>query len=284
MRSLILIAVLLLNLQAKSLFSNAEQANTSKYIENLKNLIIATQKTRGLTNSYLNGNTTAMLLVYSNRDEMKSAIGNMESTPLAADPVINARATAISKALIKLNQKAFKQKPQVIFSAYTEQIEQTLMLAQTVSKRFAKDLTAFGKDTLSVMMETILPMAEYTGRLRGFGAGLAAKGKVSKSEYEKIQALSHQLLSLNRKLQNKMNAIISKYPNKLPVQISSELSEVNKQTNAYVSFASKNFVANKEINADPDKYFDQGTELISAITKTYGIINSAILEDSKGWF
>lgn len=284
MRSLILIVVLILNLQAKSLFSNAEQASTSKYIENLKNLIIATQKTRGLTNSYLNGNTAAMLLVYGNRDDMKSAIGNMESTPLAADPVINARATAISQALIKLNHKAFKQKPQKIFSAYTEQIGQTLMLAQTVSKRFAKDLTAFGKDTSSAMMETMLPMTEYTGRLRGFGAGLAAKGKVSKSESEKIQALSYELQSLNKKLQTQMNIVISKYPNKLPIQISSELSEVNKQANAYVSFASKNFVANKGIKVDPDKYFDQGTELISAITKVYDTINSAILEDSKGWF
>ena len=118
MRSLLLILLLVFNLQAKSLFSNEEQANTSKYIESLKDLILATQKTRGLTNSYLNGNTAAMLLVFASRDDMKSAIGDMESLPLAADPVINSRATAISQALIKLNRKAFKQDPQKTFSAY----------------------------------------------------------------------------------------------------------------------------------------------------------------------
>jgi hypothetical protein len=83
MRFIILTLFLLINLEAKSLFSNSEQQQTSKYIDNLKDLIIATQKTRGLTNSYLNGNTAAMLLVYGTRDDMKKAIGNMEANSIS---------------------------------------------------------------------------------------------------------------------------------------------------------------------------------------------------------
>ncbi len=282
MRSFLLLFLLLGTLHARSLFNNDQQANTSKYIENLKNLIIATQKTRGLTNSYLNGNTAAMLLVYGNRDDMKAAIGNMESTPLAADPVINSRATAISQALITLNREAFKKTPQADFADYTEQIEQTLMLAQTVSKRFAKDLTPFGQDTSTIMMEVMLPMTEYTGRLRGFGAGLAAKKSASKKEIEKIMVLVYQLNKLNTKLQEGMQIIFSKYSSKLPRNINAQLSTVNKEIQAYTSFASKNFANNaKKIN--PDKYFDQGTALISSIVKAYETTNNAILEDSKGW-
>jgi len=283
MRSLLLILLLLVNIQAKSLFSNDEQAATSKYIDNLKDLIIATQKTRGLTNSYLNGNTAAMLLVYGNRDQMKQAIGNMESTPLASDPVINSRATTISQALISLNHKAFKQKPKKIFAAYTEQIEQTLMLAQTVSKRFAKDLTPFGKDASSVMMEIMLPMTEYTGELRGMGAGIAAKKTISKDEYEKLTVLIYELKSLNQKLQTQMTTVIGKYNNKFPSKIKNELSDINAKVNLYTSFATKEFNS-KKINVDADEYFDQGTVLISTIIKAYNTTNKAILEDSKGWF
>ncbi len=283
MRSLLLILLLIFNLQAKSLFSNEEQANTSKYIESLKNLILATQKTRGLTNSYLNGNTAAMLLVFANRDDMKAAIGNMESLPLATDPVINSRATAISQALIKLNRKAFKQKAQTTFAAYTEQIEQTLMLAQSVSKRFAKDLTPFGKEISSVMMEIMLPMTEYTGRLRGMGAGIAAKGKVTKEQIQDMKALSYELQSLNKKLQESMTQLIAKYPNQLPQQINSELTAINKGVKAYSASAEKKLLVNpKEVDAD--KYFDNGTKLISAIIKAYDTSNKAIMEDAKGWF
>ena len=282
MRSLLLILLLIFNLQAKSLFSNEEQANTSKYIESLKNLILATQKTRGLTNSYLNGNTAAMLLVFANRDDMKAAIGNMESLPLASDPVINSRATAISQALIKLNRKAFKQKPQTTFAAYTEQIEQTLMLAQSVSKRFAKDLTPFGKDISSVMMEIMLPMTEYTGRLRGMGAGIAAKGKVTKEQIQDMKALSYELQSLNKKLQKSMMQLIAKYPKQLPQKINSELATVNKGVKAYSASAEKKLLVNPK-KVDADKYFDNGTKLISTIIKAYDTSNKAIMEDAKGW-
>jgi len=139
MRIILLTLLLLVNLEAKSFFGNSTQAQTSKYVDNLKDLIISTQKTRGVTNLYLNGNTTAMLLVFANRENMKEAIGNMESFSLASDPVINRRATAISTALIKINHKAFKQKPAKSFAEYTNQIEQTLMLAQSVSMNLQDD-------------------------------------------------------------------------------------------------------------------------------------------------
>ena len=282
MRLFLLILLLVFNLQAKSLFSNEEQLNTSKYIENLKKLILATQRTRGLTNSYLNGNTAAMLLVFSARDNMKTAIGDMEAIPLASDPVINSRATAISQALIKLNRKAFKQKSQKVFSAYTEQIEQTLMLAQSVSKRFAKDLTPFGKEISSAMMEIMLPMTEYTGRLRGLGAGIAAKGKITKSQAQEIQALAFELQSLNKKLQEHMTQIIAKYPGKLPQKISNELSAINQGVRKYTAFTKKSLVKDPQ-QVDADKYFDKGTELITTIIQAYDTSNKAILEDAKGW-
>ena len=283
MRLLLLILLLVFNLQAKSLFSNKEQLDTSKYIENLKKLILATQKTRGLTNSYLNGNTAAMLLVFSARDDMKTAIGDMEAVTIASDPVINSRATAISQALIKLNRKAFKQKPQKIFSAYTEQIEQTLMLAQSVSKRFAKDLTPFGKEISSVMMEIMLPMTEYTGRLRGLGAGIAAKGDITKEQIEEIQMLTYKLQSLNKKLQEQMTQITARYPRKLPETINRELSVVNQRVEDYIAFAQTKLLKNPQ-QVDADKYFDKGTELIATIIQVYDTSNKAILEDAKGWF
>ncbi|QOP45041.1 nitrate- and nitrite sensing domain-containing protein [Sulfurimonas paralvinellae] len=282
MRYFLLILLLVFNLQAKSFFSNQEQLNTSKYIENLKKLIIATQKTRGLTNSYLNGNTAAMLLVFSTREDMKSAIGNMESLPLAGDPVINTRATAISQSLIKLNRKAFKRPPNKVFSAYTEQIEQTLMLAQSVSKRFAKDLTPFSKDISSVMMEIMLPMTEQTGRLRGLGAGIAAKGEVNKGAVEDIKMLSYELQSLNKQLQEDMTQIIAKYPDQLPANITNTLASVNNDVKTYTAYAEKKLLKNPK-SVDADRYFDRGTALIAKIIEVYDLSNQAIMNDAKGW-
>ena len=282
MRLFLLISLMLFSLEAKSLFSNTQQADSSVYIGSLKDLVIATQKTRGLTNSYMNGNTAALLLVYANRQEMKKAIGTMESLPMAADPIINSRATTISQSLITLNNKAFKQKPSVAFSNYTEQIAQALMLAQTVSKRSSKELNPFGQEASAVMMEVMLPMTEYVGQLRGFGSGLAAKGSRSEDELAKILVLVNEVKTLNIKLQSDMNRLISKYPSKLSSSISNEVLAVNQSANSYTKFAQREFSKNIK-NIDPNIYFENGTKLISKIIKAYNTNNSAILEDSKGW-
>jgi hypothetical protein len=284
MRFFLLILILLLNLHAKPFFSNTEQENTSKYIESLKNLILATQKTRGLTNSYLNGNKDVMLLIYSNRDEMKQAINKMKSLPLAkGDPVINAQASLITKTLLKLNHQAFKQPAQQNFTAYTEEIQQTLLLAQNISERFSKDLTPFGRAVSSLMMNTMLPMTEYTGELRGLGAGIAAKGIIKKEEQKQIHKLSSTLLILNKKLQKNMNKIIQQHSNKFSSTITKKLIIINKKLLDYITFAQETLSKNPKI-VNSDQYFDQGTALISAIIQLYNTSNQAILEDSKGWF
>ena len=282
MRILLILPFLIFSLNAKSLFSNSAQADNSIYIGSLKDLVIATQKTRGLTNSYMNGNIAAMLLVYANRKDMKKAIGTMESLPLATDPVINSRATTISQSLITLNNKAFKMKPSDAFSSYTEEIGQTLMLAQSVSKRFSKDLNPFGQDASIIMMETMLPMTEYVGQLRGFGSGLAAKGTVTKAELEKIYVLLNEVKTLNTSLQTQMSQLISKYPGKLSSEINTQVATINTKAQEYTLFAEKKFI-NDIKNIDPNEYFDEGTALITQIIKAYNTNNVALLEDSKGW-
>jgi len=270
-------------LQAKSIFGNDEQVQNSIYTEALKNLLISTQKTRGLTNSYINGNTSAMLLVYAARDEMKSAIGEMESTTLAADPVINARATAISQALIKLNRKAFKMKAEEAFSAYTEQISNILMLAQTVSKRLSSKLSPFGKDGTYVMMEVMLPLTEYIGQLRGFGAGLAAKKKANKKELVKLNVLVKKVKSLNQKMQKELSKLVQKHSGKISSDILIDAKKVDNMIFAYTKLVQNRFKT-KEIFVDPDRFFEDGTEIINQVLIIYNKINKAVLEDSKGWF
>ena len=282
MKLILILGILIFNLQAKSFFSNDAQKESSIYISNLKELIISTQKTRGLTNAYLNGNTASLLLVYNSRSNIKKAIGKMESTTLATDVVINTRASDISKALIKLNSVAFKQDPKKTFSDYTQQIEQILMLAQTISQRSTKDLNPFGKEASVIMMESMLPLTEYVGQLRGYGSGLAAKGVVTKSDIEHIYLLVNEVTTLNDTLQEQMNGLIAKYSDELPKSISIEVSNIDKAVQKYQFLASKKLLKSpKEV--DSDLYFEEGTELIDTIVKAYNSCNRAILEDSKGW-
>jgi len=283
MKLLLVFLLLLVNVYAKSLFSNSSQQESSKYIGALKDLVIATQKTRGLTNSYLNGNTAALLLVYENKKDMKEAIGDMEASELSSDPVINSRATAISQALIKLNRKAFKMEPRKAFENYTEQIEQILMLAQTISRHSSKDLNPLGQEASKLMMETILPMTEYVGQMRGMGSGLAAKGEISEDQKMKVFAIITEIDTLESRLQKSMVDITTKHTKSYNKNVAYTLNSIADDTKKYVDLTKTTLVTDPG-SLDPSEYFDQGTDLITLLIKLYDANNRALLEDSKGWF
>jgi len=282
MRIFLVLAVLIFSLEAKSLFSNNDQADNAKYINSLKDLVIATQKTRGLTNSYLNGNESALLLIHGNRRDMKRAIGVMESLPLATNPIVSARATNISQALIKLNNKAFKMDSAVAFDGYTEQIEQTLMLAQTVSKQGSADLNPLGQEASALMMEIILPLTEQVGRMRGMGSGIIAKGSIIETQKFAMLAMLDEIDELESKLQTTMTTILAKNKAMYDTTIEKNLLAADKAIANYTAIANmKVLTGGAGLNADD--YFDQGTDIISILINIFNSNNKAILEDSKGW-
>ncbi len=252
------------------------------YIGALKDLVISTQKTRGLTNSYLSGNSMALLLVHETQKEMKDAIGNMEASTLSSDPVINSRATSISQELTKLNRKAVKMDRVKAFEAYTEQIAQILMLAQTVSRRNSKELNPLGQEASKIMMETILPMTEFVGRMRGMGSGIAAKNKITEDQTLKIMTLTAELQGLDRHLQNGMQDILSKYKDNYNSNVTSTLNDIQNATKKYIAFT-RNTLVKDPASVDPTDYFDEGTDIITLLVKLFNTNNRAIIEDSKGW-
>ncbi len=282
MKIFFIFAILIFNLHAKSLFSNDKQADTSKYINSLKDLVIATQKTRGLTNSFLNGNESALLMIFGNRSDMKDAIGVMESLPLSQNPTIGERATSISQALIKLNNKALKLEPSIAFSGYTEQIEQALMLAQTVSKQGSEDLNPLGKEASTIMMEVILPLTEQVGRMRGMGSGVVAKGAINNTQKFSMLAMIAEIDNLGSKLQTDMRVVISAHQDKYDSTIEKNLVAVQKAILDY-STLTKTEVLKGKSKLNADDYFTQGTDIISTLINIFNSNNQAIIADSKGW-
>jgi len=282
MRIFLLMFIFVLTLHAKPIFSNAEQADSSQYIDALKNLVVATQKTRGLTNSYLNGNLVALMLVQDAKADMKKSIGTMESLKLASDPVINQRASDVSNKLVELNRKAFKLKPEESFERYTQEIEQVLMLAQTVGKRGAEHMSPFAKEASFTMMEQMLPLTEYVGQLRGYGSGVAAKGAITQEQKAKLSTIIADIVALNKIFQSSMKNVIVSGKKYYTQDTEAKVTKINSLVETYTEFAKKEFFK-ENISIKPDDYFSNGTEIITQIIGVYDATNKAVLEDSKGW-
>ena len=283
MRIVLVIALLVFGLQAKSLFSNKEQESNAKYLNELKNLVIATQKTRGLTNSYMNGNKSALLLIHANKRDMKKAIGTMESLPLASHPTIGVSANNIAQALTKLGNVAFDQKASQTFKDYTGQIDQILMLAQSISKQGSKELNPFGKEASAIMMEVILPLAEQVGKMRGMGSGIVAKKSITDTQKFAMTSMLSEISSLEARLQADMRNALSKNKDLYGSSIKRDLSNLSKAITEYVALTNKKVLGNVKTDCVATDYFNYGTDIISTLVKIFNSNNKAIMADSKGW-
>jgi len=285
MRIFLVLAMLVFSLQAKSLFSNKDQEEASKYINALKDLMIATQKTRGKTNAYLNGDRSALLLIQGTKRDMKRAIGEMEALPLAENPTVGEKATTISQALTELNSKALRSKnPKAVFDAYTEQIDQILMLAQTVSKQGSKDLNLLGKEATRIMMETILPLIEATGRLRGMGSGIIARGKITETQKFAILSLLNEMDDLETRLQSEMKSVMSKHRDMYKASTSKYLTKLHKQVKTYLNLTNSKILGAKvDTSYSSAKFFDKGTDVIATLMVIFDANRKAIVKDSQGW-
>lgn len=282
MRVFLFVIIMLCNIQAKPIFSNDKQADSSLYINSLKDLVIATQKTRGLTNSYLNGNLIALMLVQEAKDNMRMAIGTMESLELSSDPIVSKRASELNGRLMELNRKGLKLKPEVAFKRYTEEIEQILLFAQTVSKRSSEHMSPFAKETSIVMMEQMLPLSEYVGQLRGMGSGIAAKGKVSKEQKEDLDSVIALVVKFNEDFQKSIKNSIVQGKNYYSQDIQTRVAKIDSSVKEYISFV-KRELYKETIAVNPDDYFTSGTQIINQIISVYDEANRAVLKDSKGW-
>ncbi|MDD5372999.1 MAG: nitrate- and nitrite sensing domain-containing protein [Sulfurimonas sp.] len=282
MRIFLSILILAFSVYAKTLFSNDKQMDSSQYINSLKDLVIATQKTRGLTNSYLNGNQVALMLVQDAKSDMKKAIDTMESLGLASDPVISQKAAEASKKLMELNRKAFKLDAKVAFERYTQEIANVLALAQMVGKRSSEHMSPFAKEASQVMMEQMLPLTENVGQLRGMGSGIAAKGETTTEQREKLLIMISETNKINDNLQRNMKDLVAKGGNHYSQDMSSKVSKMNDAIQSYTAFIKKEFYKDA-VKVNPDNYFDAGTQIIVQIISIYNETNKAILDNSKGW-
>lgn len=285
MRTLLLICMLLSSLFAKNFFENSAQKDSSYYIEAIKDLVIATQKTRGLTNSFLNGNEVALLLVFENRNEMKKAIGKMESTELASNPVVNSRAALITQKLVALNNTATRRTDAArVFEEYTTAIEQLLLLAQTVNRQASKSFTPMAKESSGIMMETILPLTEYVGRFRGMGSGLVASQKVSSKQKSIMQSISKEIERLESTLQMQMSQFENAYPKCVKLEVKQVLHTIDKDAKSYITLTQNGVLQKPDPALNANSYFDKGTAIISKLVHIYNAQNRVVQEDAKGWF
>lgn len=270
---LLLTVVFILNVSAFSLFEEKPSPTHERivYLDSLKDLIVATQKTRGLTNNFMNGNVVAQLLIYNERSEMKKALARLKSQKLVVDATTQQEIAILQKELKHLNKKAFKQQSAEVFQNYTKLIQKMLTVGDTISQTTFSQSDTLTQKSVQLMMGTILPLTEEIGKTRGMGSGIVARGNALKEENIYMKNYVARAEYFMQQLLNETQTITQNQPNYYPAGVMAKVQQLNTKVEAYLTLTQSKVINQKEIELDTNKYFDQGTALISSAVAIYTI-------------
>jgi hypothetical protein len=260
MKLLFIILLTVTGLWAKPIFTNTDQLSTSKYINSLKDLLVATQKTRGMTYTYLKGDSSIIFKVFDYHKEMKDALLQLEIIDLGAD-------NAIANRQLRL--------------------ENILVLANLAQIQSAENLNPLGKLSVENLLKTALPLTEKIGQLRAYGSGGIAviqSGKeVHPLEIHKITILLKEIEQELRQFEIGAIAVSSHYSSQMDSELKIALNRNRDDIDTFKELTKTIFVKNKKTDTSPVQYFAYATKTIDDLLYIFELQNRAIKESSKGW-
>ncbi|MEA3521633.1 MAG: hypothetical protein U9R50_01525 [Campylobacterota bacterium] len=272
MKSIILALIVTLTLNA----ANVSEKDKAVYLGDIKNLIVATQKTRGGTYNFLNGSDFAQFGVFEERTKIKNHLRTLRRKSKVATPSIDKEFDILKKQLKSTNKMAFKLDPLIAFQAYSTLVEKMILIGEEAQKKFYSKNGALNNQISHLMMSTILPLTDGLGKLRGLGSGIIARTECEEEEVELMQSYIDEINTNLKKLDKDLSSLGKKYPKLYPKDLFSKFNKYSAELKAYVAFANTKVIDKSDINEDPNQYFDDGTKLIKS-TVYFFKINQKLL-------
>lgn len=270
----IVMLLLMLTLSAYAL----SDARKVRYLDTVKDLIVATQKTRGGTYNFLNGSEFAQFGVFEQRSKIKSSFKSLNRQFKVVGPKIDGAFDKLHKQMKSLNKLAFQLDPLTSFKAYSSLLNKMISLGGKAQIELYGDGSKFEKDASSLMMNDIMRLTEGLGKLRGLGSGIAARGQCEDEEVEYMEGYVEEVNTYLKKVIISMTALNKSDGDKYPAGLSAKLVKYRQAVLAYIKLAETKLIEKDNVQIDSNEYFKQGTDLIGGAIKFYKM-NSKALKD-----
>jgi hypothetical protein len=256
--------------------ASVSSKDKADYLNDIKNLIVATQKTRGGTYNFLNGNEFAQFGVYEERTKIKNYIRTLRQKSKVTIPSIDKEFDTLKKQLRSTNKMAFKLDPLIAFKAYSTLIEKMISIGKQAQQAFYSNSGELNEKVSHLMMYTIIPLTDGLGKLRGLGSGIIARTECEEEEVELMESYIDEIHTHLKKLDHDLTLLGKKYPKLYPKDLFKKYNKYDGEIKSYIKFAKSKLIDKSDIDEDSNKYFAEGTHLIKSTTEFFKI-NKQIL-------
>ncbi len=271
------------------LITNEKQ--TLNLVNSFKPVFISLAKSRGLTNAFLNGNNQAKSSIQTERALIDQQLLKIQADPVfkQQDSSIINRLNAVVSNWQSLKSTAFNLEPNESFERHSELIFNVLNTLKLIKEHSALMVDSDASTALLIksFVEELPLLTESIGKMRGMGAGIAAKGEFNSTTFIALSNYHQQAELIVNDIAQSLNAATT-LNNKMP-EISNSGKQLINRTKDYLNLTKTKLLDPDEIQIDSTQFFDNGTQVIeivsSYINKTYTTIETALMtRESKIYY
>lgn len=242
-----------------------EQAGLN-HLAAARNVFQLAPQHRGLSQSILNGNDKAKTKLLAVQQKLETALKELSETDerLASlletgdqvQQVISRMETLMSSGLQLKPRKSFERHTEAIMGLHQAMVFVANESGLSVDADLASALTA------RAMTVDMLMAAEYAGRIRGLGSGIAAKGKFSPDTFTRLNTNVDVLSDHRATLLNRLEHLQAKKP-ALWEALGEPAGQTLEALQVFARFIRTRMLEPDTIQTGPDEVFQTGTRTIA---------------------
>jgi len=258
--------------------SNMRVASTP-YIGAIRNVLEVLPQHRGLGNAWHHGHKESATKLTALEQRIDTSIDKFLATA-AQSPLtdLQDKAKTIANDWKTLQHNWRQSSATTSFKQHTAIINQLLTLSADIFHQ-GRIVTDPALDIIHMgefMSETVPELNEFIGRIRGLGTGIAATGKITEAERDKMLKMTVQASNIETGLVEEIKHVIDVYNPGLDSTLSQPTDKLATAANAFFKTVNNNIINAHEIRLDSQRYFAQGSQTIAASLALFDAMHEAL--------
>ncbi len=257
------------------------EAKGFDYLTTVRHLYAVVPQHRGLSQAVLKGKSDVKPRLDAVATEVEKQFVALQAidTELGESLKTGSTVASLHNDWTALRRRNSSLAPKDSFAQHTALIERIGNLMRHVNVqsglgRDSDDATGYGA---RVLTEQVPTLAEFLGRTRGLGSGIAAAGTMD----IELRSLLATNLAFVRESAKQLDAVTDQVKSAAPeiaAKIDSRLHAADEASRDFIELIDTQVLHTPEITVDASKVFDSGTKAISAVFAFYDTLTPVLIE------
>ena len=253
-----------------------------EYLQAARKVFEKVPQHRGLSQGVINGNSAAEAKLRQTGAAVEQAFAELQTVDARLGQALKTeqRVARLQREWQALKPQATSLSGPQSFAKHTQVIMQLRDLIELVSESagLINDRSLPTALAAFTMVDDLLMSAEYAGRTRGLGTGIAARGSFTPESFTKLSSNLAALERFRGRIDVKLQRVASDNP-QLAAGFTNELQTALARLGDFLSYVDRTMIKPDQMQAGAGDVFDNGTRSISATFALFDRMQNVLLAD-----